>query len=282
MKGIRLRSARILIALVIWLQCVRGFFKVPSYPDVFLFGAPKCGTTATFAVLVNHEAFCHPASKEPTFFGTEDVAKGEDFYRAYFNASQPHTCRLSFDATPYFGFILGAIPDIVSSYEPSDLKTKKFIIILREPAKRFFSWYDMQVRASTLHVKEVIASTKPEQLVDHLGVKYEGYPLSRFCTQKEINWGCHDISTKSRYVQHPELLFRSFERYYNSNLLKGTKPSCYKPQLELLWASVPRANTFIVNFDSLVKNTTSVFEGIAKFLGVANSWKFEELEATSM
>jgi hypothetical protein len=259
---------------------VDAYFRRPSYPHVFLFGAPKCGTTATFGVLQNHEAFCRPAVKEPSFFGFPDFKKGQKHYYSFFNVTQTKKCNLTLDGTPYFGYMVNAIPNIVHSYKPADLNTKKFIIILREPAKRYFSWYDMIVRMAVLHVKEIVATTKPVQLVDHLGIKYEGYPLSKLCTWSELVLGCRDISNHSRYIQHPEMLFHSFERYYRDHFVKQLKPVCYKIQLQQLWSKVPKKNTFIVNFDTLTANTSAVFEGLSKFLRISNKWNLDLLKST--
>ena len=41
------------------------------YPDFFIVGAPKCGTTALYAYLRQHPQIFMPFHKEPLFFGDD-------------------------------------------------------------------------------------------------------------------------------------------------------------------------------------------------------------------
>jgi hypothetical protein len=253
---------------------VVAVFSSPSYPTLFLFGAPKCGTTALYRILMSHEAFCHPRSKEPSFFGFATFRNGEEYYNSFFNRTNTSrsACNITLDATPYFSYREKAIEHIKKSYSKSDLRTKKFILILRDPAKRLFSWYNMIVRLFAVQLKEEIRTMKPESLKDRVGLMYKGYKLSDKCTRYMKEWGCRDIPVNSVYAADPEKMFFSFETYYERQQLKSLTQLSYETQLIALFKTVPRKNTFIINFEFLIENTVEVMRNISVFLNISDIW----------
>jgi hypothetical protein len=50
-------------------------------PDVFIVGAPKCGTTAMNHYLGQHPEIFMSKHKEPHFFGSDLVSRNSDFVR---------------------------------------------------------------------------------------------------------------------------------------------------------------------------------------------------------
>jgi hypothetical protein len=255
----------------------KNYYPTPSYPSVFLFGAPKCGTTALYTVLMSHKLICNPGAKEPSFFGFPAFFKGHEHYYSFFNFSHipnraKRNCVITLDATPYFSYREFAISDIQKSYHPDDLNQKKFIIILRDPAKRLFSWYNMVVRLYAKFCVEWLKELKVQTLRDKVGLTYKGYQLSKKCGPTMKNWGCRDIAENSIFVTHPEKMFRSFEEFYEKQQLRSLQALTYQAQLVKLWKTVPRKNTFILNFEVLVNNTAAVMTNLSTFLGIQDEW----------
>jgi hypothetical protein len=252
-----------------------------SIPDVFLFGAARCATTSVHRVLFSNPAICMPFTKAPNFFGSQNFNKAADErYRRNFNNTQPvlkRNCTLRLDSTPYFGHSEIAIHNMEQYYKRKDLLTKNFIIILREPARRLFSFYDSVVGLMIQHIKKLIINMKPQTVIDHFGMPYHGYPLAKFCNRIQRHWGCRNVSVDSVYLQHPEQMFKTFEQFYADQDIEYLKTMTYKRQLEILWKVVPRTNTFIVSYDTLITSTDSTFKRVAKFLHIDSKWSLEPL-----
>jgi hypothetical protein len=99
-------------------------------PDFFIAGAPKCGTTALFAYLSQHDSIFMPRIKEPKFFCTDLRTNGgvyaPDEYRALF-ASAPAQC-VTGEASTLYLYSKVAIERIMA-YNPD----AKIIVMLRHP-----------------------------------------------------------------------------------------------------------------------------------------------------
>src|SRR5438045_3561388 len=55
----------------------------PRWPDFFIVGAPKCGTTALYEYLKQHPGIFLPRKKEPHFF-CSDLDSGSERDAGYF------------------------------------------------------------------------------------------------------------------------------------------------------------------------------------------------------
>jgi hypothetical protein len=99
-------------------------------PEFFIAGAPKCGTTALFAYLSQHDSVFMPRIKEPKFFCTDLRTNGgvyaPDEYRALF-ASAPAQC-VTGEASTLYLYSKVAIERIMA-YNPD----AKIIVMLRYP-----------------------------------------------------------------------------------------------------------------------------------------------------
>ena len=112
-------------------------------PDIFIIGAQKCGTTSLNELLDRHPQICKYGVKEKHFFSETHAFKREaDFkhhlkdYLAEFmdctNSSQK-----TIDATPSYVWIEQAPQILKSMYHAKDLAKKKFILLLRDPGRRY-------------------------------------------------------------------------------------------------------------------------------------------------
>ena len=97
-----------------------------KYPEIFITGAPKCGTTTLYAWLAQHPDICAPHMKEPHHFfspygPTMDV---ETYLALYHDAGE----RRAVDASVWNLFYQQAVPEILAT-----VTDPKFIICLRSP-----------------------------------------------------------------------------------------------------------------------------------------------------
>jgi len=108
-------------------------------PSFFILGAAKAGTTTLFDILKQHPQVFLPYEKEPMYYSRDDYyKKGERWYkRSYFRNSENYTVRG--EATPHYLYWAEKIaPRIRNAYSDGEVK---FIVILRDPVQRAYSWY---------------------------------------------------------------------------------------------------------------------------------------------
>ncbi len=108
-------------------------------PNLFILGAPKCGTTAMAQWLAEHpDVFVSPV-KEPHYFCEEyQLTPGLDEYEALF-ADAPVDVPWSCEASVWYLFSDSAVPNILK-YAPS----AKFVVMLRRPDEMIPSLFEQQ------------------------------------------------------------------------------------------------------------------------------------------
>ena len=119
------------------------------YPDVFMIGAQKCGTTSTAYLLLQHGAFCTKGLKEKHYFSDEKafLTSYETHYDAYVKQFEGcNRTQLTMDATPSYVWYDFAPELLQRSYTRKELSKKKFILLLREPVQRSYSEYQRDLR----------------------------------------------------------------------------------------------------------------------------------------
>lgn len=129
-------------------MCVAGRLV----PEFFLLGAQKAGTTS-FARMFYRSPGISGDSKEIHKFDTETMFNstgGWGEYLTRFPPCQQRTRQVSADCTPNYlyspdNFAAKKINELYGSSE-SAIKRLKFLVILREPAKRMYSAYNHGVR----------------------------------------------------------------------------------------------------------------------------------------
>jgi hypothetical protein len=99
------------------------------FPDFYIVGHPKCGTTALWEMLRRHPAIFMPATKEPSFF-TPETRRRPDSLEAYlslFAPALPH--QRTGEASPSYLWSRTAAERIAQARADA-----RIIAILREPA----------------------------------------------------------------------------------------------------------------------------------------------------
>lgn len=113
-------------------------------PDIFILGVQKCGTTTLSDALTAHSDVFVPAVKETYFFCDEALyAKGTDWYvREFFSAPAAQVAPRWAEATPFYLASENALERLAAYTSPE----ARFVVTLRDPAKRAYSSYWHQIR----------------------------------------------------------------------------------------------------------------------------------------
>jgi hypothetical protein len=112
---------------------------IDSLPNTFILGAAKAGTTTLYDLLKQHPQVFLSFDKEPMFFSREDYfSRSVEWYiNTFFTNSSGYHIRG--EATPHYLYWAKKVsPRIRITYNTRSLK---FIIILRNPIERAYSWY---------------------------------------------------------------------------------------------------------------------------------------------
>jgi hypothetical protein len=140
-------------------------FKNKEYkaPDFFIIGAAKSGTTTLHFLLNQHPQIFFPKRiKELLFFNNEKKFKDEketlNYLRLFEEAREDQLIGES--SALYFHTY--EVPKRINEFYKEESKKLKFILILRNPMKRFFSNYLMGVRDGweKRNINELINSYK--------------------------------------------------------------------------------------------------------------------------
>lgn len=129
-------------------------------PDFVIPGAQKCGTTALAVFLHTHPRLRLAATKEPDFFlkDARFFDLGVDWYRRQFPRSRPGRQRF-FEASVGY-FVSPEVPKRLSRFNPE----LKFVLMVREPAARAYSAWNMYRTLATVREERVRFT---EWLKDH-------------------------------------------------------------------------------------------------------------------
>jgi hypothetical protein len=140
-----------------------------NLPTFLIIGAAKAGTTTIFDLLKQHPQVFLPFAKEPMFFSHDDnYCKGLGWYaNTFFKGSGSYPA--SGEATPHYLYWSEKTAiRIKNSYMDNQVK---FIVVLRDPVARAFSWYGNMLKdgTETLSFEEALSfedqrleSNKPE------------------------------------------------------------------------------------------------------------------------
>ena len=252
-----------------------------NYPDIFLIGAMKAGTTSLYNLITNNTALnatlvvqpiCNFGEKEKHFFVGPEIAK--DFKKSLTHYIQEFSgCAASqqtIDATPGYSGRRQAevIAHMKETYTADQLSKKKFIYVLREPVARLYSEYQMSVRLCldldddlTRFGGEEDAATKTWRIDRHETA------CQRLLSAKNYR----RFRTEMLKVDYEDIL--SFHEWCLTDYgLEETLRGNYRL---IIWRFLnnflARQQLFVLNFDMLIFNTAFVMQALERFLGTP-SW----------
>jgi hypothetical protein len=132
-------------------------------PNLFLIGAPKCGTTSLWDWLQTHPNIFVPKIKEPRYLCNDlhlNLALGPASYASLFRYARPEHVYRADCSTLYF-FSDAALYQITNRYPDS-----RVIVCLRNPVDWVISWHNQLVREGVqpIHAFEKAFQAKVEHL----------------------------------------------------------------------------------------------------------------------
>jgi len=119
-------------------------FNFETLPNFFIIGAAKAGTTTLYKLLNQHPQIYLPFAKETSFFSNDNFyRKGIKWYSdTYYKRKENYTARG--DATPHYLYWSEKVaPRIYEIYKP---RPPYFLVIVRDPVRRAYSFYWQVVR----------------------------------------------------------------------------------------------------------------------------------------
>ena len=120
-----------------------------NYPNLFIIGAPKCGTTFVYNKFKNHPAFFCPIIKELNYFSFEHL--NETSYYKDYKISSSKTYLNFYKNRKNQKYLVDASVSYFNDFDSHKKlfefnKDAKIIIMYRDPIKRAFSHYKMDLR----------------------------------------------------------------------------------------------------------------------------------------
>ncbi|MEL6359517.1 MAG: sulfotransferase [Pseudomonadota bacterium] len=150
-----------------------------TYPDFFLIGAMKCGTSTLHDQLAGQEGVFMSTPKEPNFFSDDDVfARGADWYKGLFADAEGGDIKGE-SSTHYTK--LPTHPKTIRRLTAEVGTNAKFIYVMRHPIDRLVSHYIHEWTQNVLSdsIDDAISSHKP--LIDYGRYAYQLAPwIERF------------------------------------------------------------------------------------------------------
>lgn len=246
---------RCLVVVALFIRHISG----RRVPDFFIIGAAKCGTTSLHTLLNSHKEICDIGIKELHFFHTpSEYAKGYEYYSQQFNHSK---CQNKFliDSTPDY-LRHPAVPGrFASTYDPVDLLSKKFIVVLRDPVYALYSWYNHQMNRCTT------AMSKHMKALNN-SMPTNGWNTSALCDNNHCYpLHCHALAKFAEPTR--EVRFLATFSQWNNDKRQRTRGHTIL-QLQLWLKYIHRSQIFIVNLSDLLEKTADVMKRMTDFLGL--------------
>lgn len=150
-------------------------------PTLFLLGVQKGGSSSLFEFLVKHPLFCGGDHKEPHFFEHDDrYQRGRRYYSRMYSDKKclDNPTAQFIDGTPQLHYMHRVASRFNEFYSDEEKKNLKFILMLREPVSRDYSWYQHSTRAELAEGMKFTSLKTFQELDernDHLHNRYGRY-----------------------------------------------------------------------------------------------------------
>lgn len=207
-------------------------------PNLFIVGAPKCGTTALSRILADHPAIFlteNVGLKEPDYFDTDlDLShmsrriRSWDEYLALFD-SAPDRAEYLGEASPLYLFSQCAVPAIEKT-----CPSARYLVSLRDPVELVVSLHNQHSK----HGVDVLDFEEAWRLQER---RAQGYSLPR------------DFSS--------------------GQLLQYGKIASIGEQMERLFRLVPRGRVYTIFHEDLENNPQDCYRSILKWLELPNDYR---------
>ena len=219
--------------------------KAGVFPDFFIGGAQKCGTSSFAAWLDQHPDLICSNPKEPNFFSKKEIQLAEKDYSRYFPDTKKEG-EIFFEATTSTLSDDVAIDNIAQTV----VNNKKFIFLLRDPVERTISAYFHMLKnfSETRSISEIFGNM-PESQKD--AIDFEKQAVEKAIQKSEID--------ATKYQEKYDNGLWSHRYLYNSQYSKHIDKFNRKFGVE---------NILVVNLKKIRANPRAEFDKICRFLGV--------------
>lgn len=160
-------------------------------PNLFVLGFQKCGTTLVSDILSKHPDIFIPAIKETYFFlDDEKYGRGFEWYLKEYFAPAKASHKWVGEGTPFYACDRAAMERLCADV---DVKSARFIIVLRDPVQRAYSayWHIKRLGMEELSFEEALEA-EPARIK----TAYDGAE----------RWWRHAYKTVSSYGSHIAML----------------------------------------------------------------------------
>lgn len=197
-------------------------------PNLFLIGAPRCGTTTLSVCLREHPQVYFSKMKEPQYFATDFRNRFVRYRRTYlklFREADPQRHKIIAEGSTWYLFSREAVPRILK-FQPE----AKFIVMLRDPVRLVLSLHKFMV----MHGKENLVDFKRAWYAEPQRRERGKGPL-----------GCGDVKL---------VLYSEWGRLGS--------------QVRRLLTLVPRERVFFILLDDFQENPRRIWLNLLDFLGL--------------
>jgi Sulfotransferase domain len=200
------------------------------FPDFFIVGAPKCGTTALYTYLREHPGVFMPELKEPHFFCHDlrfpqrSAVRDRDVYLKLFAGASDNT--LLGEASASYLYSEVAIPEILKVNQRA-----KFIVILRNPVDMAYSFHS--------------------QLLSNLTEDISHFPTA---------WQAQEARRYGRNLP---------KHCIEPKFLQYKLVCSFSSQISRLMRVAPRDQVFVCIFEEFICEPKRIFASMLRFLDLA-------------
>ena len=198
-------------------------------PNLFIIGAPKCGTTSLREYLASHPNIFACAPEEPHFFCTDlkgrynRITEFEYIHKYFHGADTRH--KVVTDKSTWYLYSKSAVQNILG-FNPD----AKFIVMVRNPIDMAYSLHSELLWTGEEEIKDFASAYRLQ------GIRRSGLNLPKNCKDPLI--------------------------------LQYSKVCNLGSQLKRVEAIVPQNNLKIVVFDDFIRDTQKIYTDILNFLGL--------------
>ncbi|MBO6658332.1 MAG: sulfotransferase [Pseudomonadales bacterium] len=160
-------------------------------PNLFIVGAPKCGTTTLHRILEQHPDICMSSFKEPHYFATDfDAPQYIRNERTYLNLFRQPDRKVVGESSPLYLYS-DAAPHAIHKSNPD----AKIIIAIRHPVDLVVSLHNALLANGKEDIKDLAEALELEQ------IRGQGKNLPRHC-KPEIVVQYRTIARISERIRH--------------------------------------------------------------------------------
>ncbi len=203
--------------------------ELPFFPDFFLIGAPRCGTTAMSTYLKHHPRVCFSSPKEPHYFSLLRKLMPNMTVRSYLDH-----CYVHFDPERHKILGEGSVSYLYDSEAINEIlqfnPKAKFIVMVRNPVDLVYSYHNRLLALLDEDEEDFVQAWRLQE------IRAEGESIPSACRNPFLlQYG--EIGQTGKYLQK-------------------------------LYQQVPKEQCLVLVFDDFIDNPLESYRKLLDFIGV--------------